>query len=218
MKTVNIPEIQQAGQMKPRELIDALLKFGAEAPVDHQQWEEYRRDPEEVQVSCRLGYEKTNLYLYFQVKEPEIRAVNTSPHDPVYQDSCVECFVSVAGSDEYLNCEFNPLGACLAGIGTGRQGRTPLPAEEIQSLCLYASYRDGEQSSEHWDLLAVLPLGRWGAAGNKQSLAGMVLKGNLYSCGDKLKESRYISWNPILLDAPDFHQSRWFGEFRFASE
>jgi hypothetical protein len=46
-------------------------------------------------------------------------------------------------------------------------------------------------------------------------LSGMDAHGNFYKCGDKLKQPHFLSWKPVVLPSPDFHQPRFFGQLSF---
>ena len=56
--------------------------------------------------------------------ESPIRAVAAKRDDPVYQDSCLECFLNPfpAQQNSYINFEMNPNGVFFNGVwlGTGR--------------------------------------------------------------------------------------------------
>lgn len=48
-------------------------------------------------VCFALGHNDESLFVKWHVEEPTVRAVGTRDQDPVYEDSCVEIFVSHAG-------------------------------------------------------------------------------------------------------------------------
>ena len=50
------------------------------------------------------------------------RAVNTAPDSPVWEDSCLECFLSADGQ-YYMNLEGNANAAMLAAFGPDRHAR-----------------------------------------------------------------------------------------------
>ena len=54
--------------------------------------------------------------------ETEMRAVNKEPDTPVYEDSCLECFLNFypEESPKYLNFEVNSLGTMLCQVGTNK--------------------------------------------------------------------------------------------------
>ncbi len=218
MKILQIPRIEHAGSLESRLLCEVLKKEGASAAIDQQPWESFSASSEEVTATCSIGYDGTDIFVLFQVRETEIRAVHTAVHEKVFEDSCVEFFVSDIYAQRYLNFELNPLGACLAGSGTCRADRSLLPADDIRNICLWSSYREQPADSGEWSLLACIPLGRWNVLGGRQDLSGVSLRGNVYKCGDLLMKRHYLAWNSIDLPEPDFHQMEFFGEFRFESE
>ena len=42
-------------------------------------------------------------------------------------------------------------------------------------------------------------------------LGGRYLRANFYKCGDLLSKPHFLSWQPITLPKPDFHQPSFFG-------
>ena len=43
-------------------------------------------------------------------------------------------------------------------------------------------------------------------------------RANFYKCGDKTVVQHYSTWNPILLEKPDYHQSSFFGKITLSDE
>lgn len=67
--------------------------------------------------------------------ESPIRAVAAKRDDPVYQDSCLECFLNPfpAQQNSYINFEMNPNGVFLTEFGSEREGRERLSRLTEQS-------------------------------------------------------------------------------------
>ena len=63
-----------------------------------------------VRASGQLCYDEENLYVHLAAVEKEIRAENTEPMSPVYEDSCLEFFFMLPDADNYINFEINPNG------------------------------------------------------------------------------------------------------------
>jgi hypothetical protein len=221
MKTLHVPRIMDGAQMDDKYLRETLVSLGAHGEIAHQQWNEYRRPVGEITVNFSLGYEGTDLFVLYSIREPELRAVHRSMQDPVFEDSCVELFISDPENTRYINLEFNALGACLCGIGEGRANRRLLPEKWMQNLGIWSSYLEGLEFGigflGAWELLARIPLGTCGLVNDLLDLGGTNLRANFYKCGDKLRFPHYISWNEIDLPNPDFHQSRFFGSLHFVS-
>ena len=221
MKTLLVPRIASAADLDDRELRDLLISEGAQGEIAHQEWTRYRRPKGEVSVNFSLGFDGTDLFVLYRIREPELRAVHRSMQDPVYEDSCVEIFISNPENTRYVNLEFNALGACLGGIGEARANRSKLPEDWMRSLGIWSSYREGLEFGigflGAWELLARIPLGTSGLLDGLKDLGGTNLRANLYKCGDKLRFPHYIARNAIDLPNPDFHQSRFFGSLIFFS-
>ncbi|KAF5300265.1 hypothetical protein FQR65_LT19374 [Abscondita terminalis] len=73
-----------------------------------------------------------------EVREDYIKAQYIRPNEAVWEDSCVEFFVSFDQKVHYYNIEMNPLGTGLVGYGTAdKDSRSRLTAEQIQQINTY---------------------------------------------------------------------------------
>lgn len=194
-----------------------------------------------VQCQALMAHDGTNLYLQYQVLEPEIRCIHDKDQAPVYQDSCVELFISPGGN--YRNFEFNAIGSCLHYIGPDRHNRRPLPPEvvgrilRIPSRGARAQHQHPGDGPHRWSLLVMIPgdvLGLDPGTGTvprssepasadsvpptgepAPNLSGTTWRGNLYKCGDSLEQPHYLSWSAIDTPKPDFHVPEFFGIIDF---
>ena len=68
-------------------------------PIDKVLWtEDYG-----IRAQGQLCYDDNYLYVHQSAVEKDIRAVNTEPLSPVYEDSCLEFFFMLDGSFNYFN-------------------------------------------------------------------------------------------------------------------
>ncbi len=215
MKELEIPKIEDLEQFNTSELKSWLTQYGAEASIDGQLWKAYKV----TNVTARVfaGFYAVTLVLFYEVHEPEIRAVHTGVQQQVCEDSCVECFIADTDTNRYINFEFNPAGACLAGIGTDRYDRQPAADSALKQIRIWSSFlEEGKPKGGSWELLVLLSLDCFGLLEEKRnSLAGLKLPGNLHKCGDMLKSPHYLTWNRIKSPEPDFHRKEFFGKFIF---
>lgn len=198
--------------------VDGLLREkGTQGTIGSQTWSDYAAEAGTVDVRFYIGYHDTTLCVLYQVQEPEVRATWTNYNDPVFEDSCVECFIA-DGDGRYLNVECNPFGAVLAGIGTSRNERMWLEEPFFSRLAVWTSLdpKTGvPEGTNRWEVLVLIPLDAAGLVKTDEALSKGSFSGNLYKCGDMLAHPHYISWSPILAEEPDFHRSDYFAEFVF---
>ena len=172
-----------------------------------------------VRTRFQILHDGNHIYLRYEVSEPQVRAVNSEYHSPVWEDSCVEFFFSLKGDgDRYYNFEFNAIGAILAAYGKDRHERVPLPIDLLDRIVTLPSLgreplgiikgpvRWELQVSIPREVLAYTPL---------NDLSGTDGYANFYKCGDKLDHPHYLSWNPVLTETPDFHTPRYFRHLSF---
>lgn len=184
--------------------------------IDKINWQltEYKPD-----VYFKIAYCKKEIFLKYFVREEYVKAEKTGVNQDVYEDSCVEFFVSPGQDDGiYYNFEFNSIGAFLAGSGTGRNNskRTdPAMAGKIRCLPSLGYEPFPERSGyQEWTLTVAIHTDILFRHEIKE-LSGNEFRANFYKCGDALSIPHYLSWNPVLSEKPDFHRPEYFGIIHF---
>lgn len=176
--------------------------------VDQVNWQEY---PYQPKVSFRIAYSSDCLLLYFEVEESHVQAKYRNINDPVYKDSCVECFISF-DSQHYYNLEFNCVGTTYIAYGQ-QDKRRCLSTEKVSLVQCRNKIFNGEKAIR-WNLLVKIPLAIFEEVDPKK-LYGKIAKANFYKCGDDLPVPHFLSWNKIVSDAPNFHLPAYFGAVLF---
>ena len=191
-------------------LMDAAgIEFNPIACVN---WKEYPYQPD---VKFRAAHTGDAILLHYQVTEASVRAVATADDGRVWEDACVEFFLSPESNDFYYNFECN----CAAKLllhGGPAGGERPGAAEDVlKSVKRWASLgtepfeeRVGECT---WEVALVIPA----SAIFRHEIAdlnGKAMRANFYKCGDLLQTPHFLSWSPIDLPQPKFHCPEFFGE------
>ena len=194
-------------------LLDAQgIEWNAIACVN---WVEYPYQPD---VKFRAAHTGDAILLHYQVTEASVRAVALADDGKVWEDACVEFFLSPEGNDFYYNFECN----CAAKLllhGGPAGGERPTASEEVlKSVKRWASLgtepfeeRVGECT---WEVVLVIPA----SAIFRHEIAdlnGKTMRANFYKCGDLLQTPHFLSWAPIELPKPKFHCPEFFGELVF---
>ncbi|MCW3806389.1 carbohydrate-binding family 9-like protein [Plebeiibacterium marinum] len=173
----------------------------------------------DVNADFVIGYDCDNLYLKFFVQESNTKAVNTKYNEPVYEDSCVEFFVSFDG-EKYYNLEFNCIGNVLGGYGANRNNRERLATELLTKISTKPSLGKNRiniiDRKTEWSLEVVIPKAVFKNEEIK-TFEGLKTTCNFYKCGDKQAFPHYLSWSPISVENPDFHLPEFFGEVVFGN-
>ena len=210
-------EIKQLPQLDrmPLQHVGAYL----DANVEHQLIEcvNWKDDfPYKPSTSFVIAVSSTRLYVFFSVISKDLRAVNAEDLSPVAQDSCVEFFMQVPGSEEYWNFEFNCIGTLNGSHRVERPAPTRLLPAELSSIKRYASCGnepfEEQEGTFCWDLTVSIPLELVGL--DADNLPEFI-KGNFYKCGAKTAHPHYVSWNAIESTTPDFHRPDCFGKLWF---
>lgn len=186
--------------------LDALEQI----PIKQQPWPQFAYKPN---VSFAIGYTARSIIIKYQVAENEVRALNTMPNSPVYEDSCVEAFIAFDDTG-YYNFEFNCLGTALAGFGSGRTDRTPLDTTIISQIQSTSTFTRTENGIYNWTLALNIPFTVF-VHHNIKQLEGTQCRANFYKCGDLLPKPHFLSWTAIDAPEPNFHLPEFFGTLQF---
>ena len=167
--------------------------------------------PYQPEVQFQIAYDGGHIFLHYQVKEEFVKATYIRPNENVWEDSCVEFFLSLDNKQTYYNLEFNALGTGLIGYGPAvKAERNRLTAEQIDTVDSYMQLHkvNGQKA---WEIILVIPKLLFGDV----ELEGKTFHANFYKCGDGLPQPHFMAWNNIDLPSPNFHRPDFFGEINF---
>lgn len=192
-----------------------LDKQNARLHIDTINWKGYSYKP---QVQLSIAYSENEIFLKYYIHENDFKAEKRVSNQMVCEDSCVEFFVSPGEDDIYYNIEFNGIGTCLMGTGTGRVNNTKVSPDVISGIRRLSSAGNNpvkEQIGEFsWSITIAIPFKVFFLHKIKD-LKGKTFRANFYKCGDKLTVPHYVTWNPVGTVKPDFHQPEYFGILKF---
>jgi hypothetical protein len=176
-------------------------------------WPSYPYAPD---TSFSIAWTDNAIWLKYFVKENSVRVCCQTDNSPVYEDSCVEFFISFDDAG-YYNLEFNCIGVCLAAFGKSRFDRRPLLQDsmsQIRRMAQIENFSEEGVKQASWQLALVIPTNIFVHHSISQ-LKGRRCRVNFYKCGDELPQPHYLSWTPITADNPDFHLPDYFGRMQF---
>lgn len=194
---------------------DLLKKLAEQLPthkLDCVSWVDF---PYKPNVTFNIAYSEEAIFVRFDVQENVLRINNYESNQPVYEDSCVEFFISFS-DQHYYNLEFNAIGIGLVGYGTNdKTQRQRLSSERIHQIKTFSNIsKNGRGEDVKWSLMIYIPIELFKEE-SVSSLKGRKAMANFYKCGDMLPEPHYISWSPIQADEPNFHLPEYFGQVNF---
>lgn len=212
MKKLDVPFMPQLNRESPMHRISNAMNKSDRNLIEMVPWSNYNYQPK---VRFSIAHGDDCLFLKYYVREQAIQAMYTKTNDPVYKDSCVEFFIAFPGGKDYYNFEFNCLGTCRSGIGTGRNERKSLPETVIASIKSLAVIKPAHktQSDIIWQLTLMIPVEVFYEHKIRQ-LKGTKARVNFYKCGDNLPKPHYLAWNQIKAIEPNFHLPEFFGEMQ----
>lgn len=173
--------------------------------------------PYAPKVEFWAAHNEQTLFLKFRVNEEAAKAEVGHDGGEVWNDSCVEFFISFDGTG-YYNFEFSCIGKMLLGFRKDRTSAwaaTPEVYDMIKRYSTLGTECFAEKKIEgEWELTVAIPKEAF-FAHNFETLEGLFAMGNAYKCGDGLSKPHYLSWNPIINDTPNFHLQQYFGRLKF---
>jgi len=216
MKVLEIKEIKFKDEIPSLDDVSARLdKEGKRQKIETLNWKEFSYKPD---VNFAIGYTSREILLKYYVKEQYFKAEKTETNQMVCEDSCVEFFVSPADDGTYYNLEFNGIGTCLAGYGTGRADSKRIDPAIIskirrRSSAGTVSVKETKKSFT-WTETIAIPVEVFFRHDIK-GLKGKTFGANFYKCGDMLSVPHFVTWNPVGTGKPDFHRPEYFGLLKF---
>jgi hypothetical protein len=216
VKTLKAQFLQFSSEKPPLdEVAERLDSLPGRHSIDTVNWKEFSYRPD---VNFSIAYSEKEIFLKYRVTEQSVKAEKGNTNEMVCEDSCVEFFVSPSDDGIYYNFEFNPIGTCLLGCGTGRADSKRVDPETVNKIRRLGSEgsvpfaeRHGMQS---WSVTIAIPLEVF-FRHEIESLKGKKFRANFYKCGDKLTVPHFVTWSTVGTPAPDYHQPSWFGEILF---
>lgn len=182
--------------------------------IGHTDWpEEYPYAPI---VHFRLAYGEEALLVEYRVTENDTQAVADKDNGRVWEDSCVEMFLSpYPDSDIYYNLEANCLGTVLFANRGGGRDAEHAPEEILKAIERHSSIAQHAplarmEGKQTWTLSLKVPYSAFWKD-TQQFPPRMAMRANFYKCGDKMARPHFLSWSPIYTPKPNFHLPQFFG-------
>lgn len=211
MNNLIIPLLRQAGTLSDLSLImDKLDRH----TIGFSPWPDF---PYKPSVEFAIAHSGQSVFLKFYVTEKQVQAFNLDMNGPVYQDSCVEFFISWGDDKSYYNLEFSCSGTCNFGYGRHREKRELISKELIRMVRYQSAFTSVSTASPyqvHWELCVMIPLEVF-SQHSLSSFDAQACKVNFFKCGDLLPEPHYLSWADISYPEPNFHLPEFFGQACF---
>jgi hypothetical protein len=205
-----IPFIEDPLLSENQQVAHQIKSTGVKTLINKINWLDYSYQPD---VELFAGYSVTHLWLCYEVRKDHFRARATTDQQAVWEDSCVEFFMTTEKNPNetespYRNFEFNALGICLSAYGN-KSLRGPLTTDEMKQILrfpgkLESDIKEGDPFD--WQLTVAIPL-------NMLDLVpGNSFRANFYKCGDLTLKPHFLSRSSIIAAEPDFHLPQFFGE------
>lgn len=172
----------------------------------------------------KIGHDEDSLRVHLLCYEENPVISTAKRNGPVWNDSCLEFFVSPSAdlSAGYFNFEINASPALLLHYGPDGvpEHRSPVdvrqwPTEKFDLMCDKGTDCFGRG---YWQVSYRIPYALFRECCPAVQLQeGAVLRANLYRCGSNGQPAHYGCWSPIdttVWAKPNFHVPEYFGEMR----
>lgn len=171
----------------------------------------WSEESDKPSVRFSIAHNSRNIFLSFVVAEKFFRVQELVDNGPVWQDTCVEFFISF-DQKNYYNIETNAIGTKLAGFGPDGSKRTLLPKAIVEKIATHVSLTRSTEFK--WNLVLIIPVEVF-CYHPISTLATLTCNANFYKCGDKLPKAHFLAWNKIQSPHPNFHLPEFFGSIHF---
>ena len=212
-KTIRVPRVE-VDNLSVDVVTEVMDNAGVPSHIiDTVNWKEYPYVPD---VKFRIAHTGDAILLNYRVNEEAVRAVAEDDNGRVWEDSCVEFFVTFDGK-QYHNIECNCVGTILSAVGPERENRNLLAAELLDKIKRKSTLDKDSMPVNgpvEWEVSLIIPVEIFASSG-VDSFDGIEARGNFYKCGDLLPTPHFLSWNPIEIPVPNFHRPDFFGRILF---
>lgn len=165
---------------------------------------------ENLSVSCDLNIQKDSISLKFQIVEPSARAENCGFNQKVWEDSCVEIFITIDGIN-YYNFEINCIGSVLGAYGKDRYNRQFIDPQILKLISILSSLGNqpfGIKNSVTEYKIEVTISQQVFVFDKDPDLKKV--RGNIYKCADRSPTPHHMYLHEITTEMPDFHRPEFF--------
>ncbi|PRD55826.1 carbohydrate-binding family 9-like protein [Sphingobacterium gobiense] len=180
-------------------------------PIASVNWEGFSYKPN---VNFQMAHDSQRIFIHYSVQEEFVKAQYVHINEAVWEDSCVEFFVSFDKKVSYYNIEFNVLGTGLIGSGSRRKEERARLDPAITTKVRTATTVVNVDGKKKWNIILVIPTAVF-VNDKIGSLRGLTAHANFYKCGDGLPTPHFLSWSKIEHPTPNFHLPDFFGEIVF---
>ena len=179
--------------------------------IAHVNWSEFPYKPD---VKFQIAHDNQCIFIHYAVQEEFLKAQYVRINEAVWEDSCVEFFVSFDDRATYYNLEFNVVGTGLIGMG-GRvkSERMRLEKDTVAKVSTLSNVVN-IRGKKKWNIILMIPTDVF-IHSEVKSLSGLTAYGNFFKCGDGLPTPHFLSWSKIDHPKPNFHLPDFFGKITF---
>lgn len=214
MRVIQVEKTNYKSNNNDIRYIAEILNEYRREQITHCPWKESY--PYIPNVSFVIAYNNDFIFLKYYVKEKEIRVTNNTINGSVWEDSCVEFFISLREGDPYYNFEFNCIGTPRVGYGNSNKERVLLDEKDISKINTFSSISKQGKDNFEWELTVAIPFELFTQHHYPDWIfEGMNCWGNFYKCGDNLTNPHFLAWMNIEHDSPNFHLPAFFGVIAF---
>lgn len=163
-------------------------------------------------VEFNVTYSNEGFHAHFNVYESKPYASYKNHFDPVCCDSCVEWFIyfDPENCNRYFNFEVNANGAMDVCFRLDRDIFDLVSVEDVNSFNINVDIKD-----DYWTVDYTIPfefIKKY--IKDYEFKKDVVLKSNVYKCGEDTEFEHYGCWGMVDPDAPDFHTPQYFKEMK----
>jgi hypothetical protein len=175
------------------------------------------------EVKAKMMYDLENIYVIYRVSDRYVRCITKDINGPVWNDSCVEFFISPDTSlpFRYFNLEINCGGTPLMHYNiVPREEVKNIDIEDIKKIEIAHSLAQIVEPEINepvtWTLEYRIPIDLFRKYSNiTQPKPGTFWKANFYKIADKTSHPHYLTWSLVNSNKPDFHLPQFFGILNF---
>lgn len=190
-------------------LDDAIWKIAPVATLN----DSFDGRPASLATRAKLAWDEENLYVAFEVEDPDIWGTFRKRDDPIYTEEAVEVFLDANGDGrDYVEVQVSPHNVLFDAAFVSRRSdlaRARIWDSGAQTAVQVRGTLDDDQRDEGWTVELRLPLDRLPDLG-RAAKRGDRFRFNLYRLeAHRRRDVEGMSFSPLFVG--DFHALPRFG-------
>ncbi len=171
-------------------------------------WGSYDR----TEGSVRLAEAGTTLYLRYMMGSPQLRRMATAHNQDVCDDSSVGAILQRSDSHAMIHIQCSAAGFVKVSSTDEEGNETLMDSSLFEGIFNNLTLFENTNTYSRWSIQLSVDLKLLGLLKEGETLETVKIRGNFYSCGEKLDQRYYLLAHEVGTLEPDLVNPAYFAD------